>query len=110
MIKFHLSLTFRNVDVILVRTLAALESMQINIWHQNDSIREKKAKKYFKLFEPKKFYHPRWGDLQWAKITKIFFLHFLHQNDSIRKKKQKKFLTKNLVLECVECGPKMGSK
>ena len=86
MIKFHLSLTFRNVDVILVRTLAALESMQINIWHQNDSIREKKAKKYFKLFEPKKFYHPRWGDLQWAKITK------------------------NLVLECVECGPKMGSK
>ena len=90
MIKFHLSLTFRNVDVILVRTLAALESMQINIWHQNDSIREKKAKKYFKLFEPKKFYHPRWGDLQWAKITKNFFLHFWHQNDSIREKKQKK--------------------
>ena len=55
MIKFRLSLTFRNVNVILVRTLAALESMQINIWHQNDSICEKCEKILFELFDPKNY-------------------------------------------------------
>ena len=58
MIKFHLSLTFRNVNVILVRTLAALESMQINIWHQNDSICEKGEKILFELFDPKNYIIP----------------------------------------------------
>ena len=76
--------------------------------HQNGSIREKKAKKYFKLFEPKKFCHPCWGDLQWAKITKIFFCIFGIRMTQFVKKSKKNILTQNLVLECVECGPKRG--
>ena len=88
MIKFHLSLTFRNVDVILVRTLAALESMQINIWHQNDSICEKGEKILFELFDPKNY-------IILIGVTpngkKFFFFDFRHQNGSIREKKAKKY-------------------
>ena len=71
---------------------------------------KKKQKIFFKLFDPKKFYHPRWGDPQWAKMKKNFFFIFGIKNDSIREKKHKKILTQNLVLECLECGPKKGSK
>ena len=74
--------------------------------HQNGSIREKKAKKYFELFEPKKFYHPRWGDLQ--NHQKIFFCIFGIRMTQFAKKKHKKIFDPNLVLECVECGPKRG--
>ena len=51
---------------------------------------KKIKKKIFEFFDPKKFYHPRWGDPQWAKIKKKLFFDFWHQNDSIREKKQKK--------------------
>ena len=88
MIKFHLSLTFRNVDVILVRTLAALESMQINIWHQNDSICEKCEKILFELFDPKNYIIPI-GVTPSGK--NFFFFYFGHQNGSIREKKAKKY-------------------
>ena len=42
------------------------------------------------------------------KSPKIFFCIFGIRMTQFAKKKQKKFLTKNLVLECLECGPKRG--
>ena len=44
-----------------------------------------------RTFWPKKFYHPTWGDPQWAKIKKKFFFDFWHQNDSIHEKKAKNY-------------------
>ena len=80
-----------------------------DFWHQNDSIREKKAKKNVELFDPKNSITPA-GVTPNGQKSKHFFFHFWHQNDSIRKNKQKK-LTQNLVLECLEClecGPNKG--
>ena len=66
----------------------------------------------FELFDPKKFYHPRWGDPQWGKIKKKNFFRFLASEWlNSQKKAKKKILTQNLVLEClecVECAPKKG--
>ena len=78
--------------------------------HQNGSIREKKTKKISNFLRQKNSITPAGVTSNGQKSPKFFFLHFWHQNDSIRKKMQKKILTQNLVLECVECGPKKGSK
>ena len=62
-----------------------------DFWHQNDSIREKKAKKNFELFDPKKFYHPRWGDPQWAKIKKKIFIFGIRMTQFAKISNKKNF-------------------
>ena len=55
---------------------------------------KKKEKFFFELFDPKKFYHPRWGDPQWAKIEKKnFFSIFRIRMTQFAKKIKKNFFS-----------------
>ena len=67
---------------ISIRKLKAVMKFQPKIFTRSwenakNSIREKNEKNFFWIFWPEKFYHPRWGDSQWAKMKKKFFLRFL---------------------------------
>ena len=67
---------------ISIRKLKAVMKFQPKIFTRSwenakNSIREKNEKNFFWIFWPEKFYHPRWGDSQWAKMKKkIFFFDF----------------------------------
>ena len=63
----------------------------------------------FDVFDPKNSITPAGvTDLQWVKIEKKFFFIFGIRMTQFAKKSKKKILTQNLVLECLECGPKKG--
>ena len=79
-----------------------------HFWYQNDSNREKRAKFFFDFFDPKNSITPAGVTPNGQKSPKFFFSFLASEWLNSRKKAKKKNLTQNLVLECLECGPKRG--